>query len=71
MIKEGESIRQPGIRRKPVLAALPTGVTVGDIQEQMRQILEQDNVVDVEAEAEKRPWARRVREWMQRHSSKS
>ncbi|MFA6244784.1 MAG: NADH-quinone oxidoreductase subunit NuoB, partial [Candidatus Hydrogenedentales bacterium] len=42
MIKEGESIRQPGIRRKPVLAALPTGVTVGDIQEQMRQILERD-----------------------------
>ncbi|MBX7258283.1 MAG: NADH-quinone oxidoreductase subunit NuoB [Candidatus Hydrogenedentes bacterium] len=71
MIKEGESVRQPGIRRKPVMAAIPNGITVGDIQEEMRKILEQDNVIDVEAEAAKRPWARRVKEWMQRHSSKS
>lgn len=69
LIKEGESIREPGIRRKPVLAALPTGLTVEDIQEQMRLALERDNVLDVAAEAEKRTWAQWVKQWMLSHST--
>lgn len=43
LIREGETIRRPGERRKPVLAALPPGVTM----EQMRAEL----IRDLEAKA--------------------
>ncbi|MBI2604746.1 MAG: NADH-quinone oxidoreductase subunit NuoB [Deltaproteobacteria bacterium] len=39
LIKEGETVRRPGERRKPVLAALPAGMTVDQIQEEMRSLL--------------------------------
>src|SRR5690606_33523683 len=60
LIKEGESIREPGIRRKPVVAALPAGVTESDIRREIRQALEAENVVDVAQAAESKVWAGKV-----------
>lgn len=67
MIKEGESIRYPGVRRKPVVSALPDGVTEKDIRREMRLLLEEENVVDVVQEANRSIWAQKVKEWMQKH----
>jgi NADH-quinone oxidoreductase subunit B len=67
MIRQGESIRRPGIRRKPVLAALPAGVTLQDIQQQMAAPLEEENVVDVARAAAEKPWAKKVRQWAKKH----
>jgi NADH-quinone oxidoreductase subunit B len=67
MIKEGESIRYPGVRKKPVLAALPDGVTEADIRREMRLALQEENVVDVVKEANGKIWAQKVRQWMQTH----
>jgi NADH-quinone oxidoreductase subunit B len=39
MIKEGESIRKPGVRKMPVLAALPEGMTLAQIQSEFIQLL--------------------------------
>ncbi len=39
LIREGETVRQPGVRRKPVLAALPPGITVDQIQAEIRALL--------------------------------
>lgn len=47
MIKQGETIREPGIRRKPVTSELPEGITLGDIKSEMLAIIEADAVVDV------------------------
>jgi NADH:ubiquinone oxidoreductase subunit B-like Fe-S oxidoreductase len=70
MIKEGESFREPGMRRKPVLAALPQGVTVDEIREELRQLLEKENIVDVAQAAESKPWTSKVREWIAKQSTK-
>jgi len=67
MIKQGESIARPGLRRKPVLAALPQGITLEDIREEIRALLEADNVVDVAKEAQNKVWADRVKVWMAKH----
>jgi NADH-quinone oxidoreductase subunit B len=67
MIKQGESIARPGLRRKPVLAALPHGITMADIREEIRALLEADNVVDVAKEARNKVWADRVKVWMAKH----
>jgi NADH-quinone oxidoreductase subunit B len=67
MIRQGESIARPGIRRKPVLAALPQGITMEDIREEIRGPLEADNVVDVAKEAQNKVWADRVKVWMAKH----
>ncbi|MCM2322502.1 MAG: NADH-quinone oxidoreductase subunit B [Oligoflexia bacterium] len=40
LIREGESLRTPGVRRKPVLAALPAGITIEQIQQELRELLE-------------------------------
>ena len=32
LIREGETLREPGVRRPPVLAALPPGITMQDIR---------------------------------------
>ncbi|HLB59542.1 MAG TPA: NADH-quinone oxidoreductase subunit B family protein [Bdellovibrionota bacterium] len=48
MIKEGTTIREPGVRRKPVFAALPPGLTMDDIKGEMEELLKRDNTVDVE-----------------------
>jgi NADH:ubiquinone oxidoreductase subunit B-like Fe-S oxidoreductase len=67
MIKQGESIARPGMRRKPVLAALPQGIAMEDIREEIRALLEADNVVDVAEEAQNKVWADRVKVWMAKH----
>lgn len=45
MIREGESLRHPGERRKPVLAALPPGITLEQIRQEMIKTLEEKSVV--------------------------
>jgi len=70
LIKEGESIRRPDIRRKPVLAALPRGVTMEDIRGEMRRLLEEQNVVNVAESVEHKIWTQRLKEWIRRPSSK-
>jgi len=67
MIKEGTSIREPGVRRKPVMAALPKGITMDDIQGEMRRLLEADNVVNVAQEAGEKIWAEKIETWMAKH----
>jgi len=67
MIKQGESIARPGLRRKPVLAALPQGIAMEDIREEIRGLLEADNVIDVEKEAHNKVWADKVKVWMAKH----
>jgi NADH-quinone oxidoreductase subunit B len=67
MIKQGESISRPGVRRKPVLAALPHGIAMEDIREEIRALLEADNVVDVAQEAQNKVWADKVKVWMAKH----
>ena len=47
LIKEGMTVRRPDVRRKPVLAALPPGVTLQDIRTEMARLLEQDASYDV------------------------
>jgi NADH:ubiquinone oxidoreductase subunit B-like Fe-S oxidoreductase len=44
MIKEEETVGHPGQRRKPVTAALPPGITIDQIQQEMRQLLEKDAI---------------------------
>lgn len=48
MIKEGETIRKPGERRKPVLANLPPGLTLEDISKELVQNLVQHSVATAE-----------------------
>jgi NADH-quinone oxidoreductase subunit B len=67
MIKEGTSIRAPGVRRKPVMAALPAGITMADIQGEMRKLLEADNVVNVAQESSEKIWAEKIQTWMAKH----
>lgn len=69
MIREGETIRAPGIRKKPVLAALPEDVSIHDIRKEIRGTLVDANVIDVEKEAREKPWASKVREWIRKVSS--
>jgi NADH-quinone oxidoreductase subunit B len=70
LIKKGETIRQVGVRRKPVLSALPQGIELDDIQEQIRQTLEEENVVNVNQLADQKIWTERVRQWIAKHSYK-
>lgn len=51
LIREGESIRRPGERRKPVLAALPAGITLDQIQAELRELLESKAQVKLGASA--------------------
>jgi hypothetical protein len=47
MIKAGETLREQGVRRKPVLSELPKGVTLADLKAEVQAILEQEGQVDV------------------------
>ena len=67
MIKEGTSIREPGIRRKPVLARLPQGLTIEEMDAEMQRLLTDANVVDVQKEADEKTWATKVRQWQDSH----
>lgn len=64
MIRQGESIRHPGVRKKPVLAALPSGITLNDIQQEIQSLLIQENTIDVEHAAQEKPWAKKVEQWI-------
>ena len=66
LIKSGESIRHPGIRKKPVLAAMPQGITADEIKQQLRTLLEKENTIDIENEANNRSWAQKVDQWTQK-----
>ena len=56
MIKQGETIRQPGVRRKPVLSALPPEINMADIQKEMEELLKEDSNVDVEQTRKELAW---------------
>ena len=57
MIRSGDRLRDRHLRRRPVLAALPAGISIADFDEAARALLERDAVVDVAAEAAASPWA--------------
>jgi NADH-quinone oxidoreductase subunit B len=71
MIKQGETIREPGVRRKPVVAALPQGIPEAELRKEIRRLLEQENVVDVEAASRGKVWAERAKEWVRKSFSAS
>ncbi|MFN8370337.1 MAG: NADH-quinone oxidoreductase subunit NuoB [Bacteriovoracaceae bacterium] len=58
MIKEGETIREPGIRRKPVFADLPPGYTMDKITKEIQELLVKDSKVDVKLAAKNKIWAK-------------
>ncbi|HBF35039.1 TPA: NADH-quinone oxidoreductase subunit B [Candidatus Sumerlaeota bacterium] len=68
MIREGESVRDPNVRRKPVVAALPQGIEPEDIPAEVREALMRENTLDLLEERENNPWAKKVKEWMNKHS---
>jgi NADH-quinone oxidoreductase subunit B len=65
MIKEGESIRHPNVRKKPVLSALPYGITPDDIKQELRELLEKENTVNVDEAAQNKIWANKVEQWIE------
>lgn len=71
LIRQGESIRHPGVRRKPVLAALPQGVSAEDIRRTLRATLEQNNTIDVAQAASDKSWAAEVEQWTRKYSNGS
>jgi NADH-quinone oxidoreductase subunit B len=64
LIKEGESIRSSGVRRKPVLAALPPGITAEQIRAEIAGQLVSENIVDIQQAADDKPWAEKVKTWI-------
>lgn len=64
LIKKGLSVRDQNVRRKPVTAALPQGITAEDIRGEMLRLLEQDSIVDVNQQAQANRWADEVRQWI-------
>jgi NADH-quinone oxidoreductase subunit B len=69
MIREGVSIRHPDVRKKPVLAALPCGISIEDIQQNLRELLIEENTVDVVKAADQTVWAKRVEKWIEKPSN--
>lgn len=64
MIREGESLRHPGERRRPVLSALPEGMTMDDIQAEMRDLLVGEaNVKMSEAQADGAHWSQDLKDF--------
>ena len=49
LIKEGKTLRRPGIRTKPVMAALPPGIAMAEIRAELIRNLERNAVVDLHA----------------------
>ena len=64
LIKKGETIRQPGVRRKPVTAALPQGISMADLREEARRLLLEENTLDVAKDADAKSWHEKVAQWM-------
>ena len=57
LIRKGETIRHPGERRRPTVAALPPGITLDQIGAQIVQLLARDAVVKIQPSAESAEWA--------------
>jgi NADH-quinone oxidoreductase subunit B len=45
MVKEEETVGRRKIRKKPVTAALPPGITIEEIQKEMGELMERDSIV--------------------------
>ncbi len=60
MIKEGETLRRPGHRSKPVLSSLPADITMDDITAEMQALLKQEAEVDVNEESDNKIWAKKT-----------
>ncbi len=60
MIKEGESVAQPGVRRKPVMAALPPAMTLKDIQKEIAALLVERSEVKTRGVSPNRIWEERA-----------
>jgi NADH-quinone oxidoreductase subunit B len=71
MIKQGETIRKPGIRTKPVLAALPQGITMEDLNARQQELLQRDNTVDVAQAVAKKSWTAKLEKWIPQASNNS
>ncbi|MFQ5607831.1 MAG: NADH-quinone oxidoreductase subunit B [Candidatus Zixiibacteriota bacterium] len=56
LIKRGETVRRPGVRRKPVFSALPPEISMGDIQKEMEEQLNIEADVDVERSSRELDW---------------
>jgi NADH-quinone oxidoreductase subunit B len=64
MIREGESLRHPGERRRPVMSALPEGTTMEMIRAEMRELLEGDANVNIkQAQADGAHWADELKDF--------
>ncbi len=64
MIREGESLRHPGERRRPVMSALPEGTTMEMIRDEMRELLEGDANVNIkQAQADGAHWADELKDF--------
>jgi NADH-quinone oxidoreductase subunit B len=47
MIKQGETIKKPGIRHRPVTSEIPPGVTLEHVKAEMIALLEKEATVDI------------------------
>ncbi|MEI6970958.1 MAG: NADH-quinone oxidoreductase subunit NuoB [bacterium] len=47
LIKKGESIRHPYVRTKPVMAAMPAGMTADQVRAELVALLQRDAAVDL------------------------
>jgi NADH-quinone oxidoreductase subunit B len=56
MIMAGETCSQVGVRKRPVIAALPPDITMEDIKAEMLELLEQAATVDVRTEERSKVW---------------
>jgi NADH:ubiquinone oxidoreductase subunit B-like Fe-S oxidoreductase len=48
MIREGETVRVPGERKKPVLAMMPPGATLEGITAELTALLQKENTTQSE-----------------------
>ncbi len=56
MIRQGETVRHPDIRQKPVLAALPPDISMEDLSKEMEELLLVDATFDIEKKRSSLPW---------------
>lgn len=57
MIMAGETCAQVGVRKRPVVAALPPDITIEDIKEEMLVLLEKASRVDVYGASQSSVWS--------------
>lgn len=56
LINQGESLREPGVRRKPVFSALPPGITMQDITGELESLIAANATMDVRKTIASLPW---------------